>query len=498
MMEELHRRIYRREKNLDAAIKAWDFEWKIDSRDLVRLSENSILVADAKRGIELWKKASGKWRYTRTLAGGIEAYRLLKRGKLLYAFVREERKGRFIIRYRIAEKVDSFLEKLLEKHPEYCTEISTMEELHRRIYRREKNLDAAIKAWDFEWKIDSRDLVRLSENEILVADAKRGIELWKLEAGRWRYMRTLAGGIEAYRLLKRGKLLYAFVREERKGRFIIRYRIDPRKAALTEESRMKSRSFSDWDATKNGELLFLADRYGGVTLADFRDLRHPDRRKALGVGRDNYTNDLLWDAARTRLYAATRRGLLTCTLDAKALRCENNLLDYPYGPDRTHRCRLRDGGVHCEDPVPPRSLLGVVQLTKNKLLGIKSHDKGKRTLLALFDTENAMGIKPTILENRVIDLTMKGANYLSASHPQNALKAGPHLYLPTKDSLAVIDENLTLEGCLPSGRIYRLLPLAPDRLLAAQGKKGIRLLTIQEPRLSACDKMQKNSVTKDR
>ena len=378
----------------------------------------------------------------------------------------EERPSRMLWTRR--EKLEGILERLAEgrdeEHPDPCGEELDTEAIHRLVYRDSRTVEEAAEKWNFILRRSSRDLLLLDADRALVADSERGIELWRRTPKGWRYRRTLYGAEGAYRLLRRGELLYALLRRMNRGYFLVRFRFDPAAPSLGELSRIRPHNggeMREWDADASGTRLFLANGYSGILLVDFRDPAHPEIHRATGLGSRNVrADDLLWDGKRQRLYAATSRGLQSCTLNREgALRCENFFPARPVRPER---------------PRPPKSLLALVAPDSRFLLGIRRLREANATAFSLYDRNVTDGAMPAYLREIPIDLSLDSSNYHSATHPENARYNGREILLPTRNGLALIGTELRLRGCVDTGRIYRFVPLGEERILAAQGSEGIR------------------------
>jgi len=378
----------------------------------------------------------------------------------------EERPDRMLWTQR--EKLEGILERLAEgrdeEHPDPCGEELDTEAIHHLVYRGGRTVEEAAERWDFLLRRSSRDLLLLDADRALVADGERGIELWRRAPKGWRYRRTLYGAEGACRLLRRGELLYALLHRMNHGYFLARFRFDPAAPSLGEISRIRmphGGRFPEWEADASGELLFLADGYGGIGLVDFRDPLHPSLRRASGLGgRNVWANDLLWDGKRQRLYAATSRGLQSCTLDPGGdLRCENYFPARPLSPER---------------PRPPKNLQALVAPDARFLLGIRRLRESNATALSLYDRNVSGGKMPVYIREVPLALSLSGSDILSATHPENARYNGREILLPTRNGLALVGTELRLRGCVDTGRIYRFVPLGEERILAAQGSEGIR------------------------
>jgi hypothetical protein len=248
------------------------------------------------------------------------------------------------------------------------------------------------------------------------------------------------------------------------GYFLARFRFDPAAPSLGEISRFRmphGGRFPEWEADASGELLFLADGYGGILLVDFRDPIHPALRRASGLGgRNVWANDLLWDGKRQRLYGATSRGLQSCTLnEGENLHCENY-----FSSDL----------ISSKRPKVPKNLQALVAPDARFLLGIRRLRESNATALSLYDRDVSGGKMPVYIREVPIDLSLAGSNILSATHPENARYNGREILLPTRNGLALVGTELRLRGCVDTGRIYRFVPLGAERILAAQGSEGIR------------------------
>ena len=378
------------------------------------------------------------------------------------------------------EKLEEILRQLAEgrddDHPDPCKEEPDTREIHRLVYRGGRTIGEAIEKWSFILRRDSRDLLALDADRILVADGERGIELWHRTKKGWRYLRTLCGEEGAIRLLRRGEKLYALLHRINRGYFLARFRFDSKEPSLVETSRIRMNNggnMRDWDADASGEHLFLAAGYSGVLLVDFSDPEHPTISRASGLGSRNASaKDLLWDEKRRRLYCATNMGLQSCILDsAEKLVCKNY---FSHIYDDKYRRRLINGVVHYGEPIEPNNLLGVVALDSRLLLGIDYLVEKNATSFSLYDRNVGEGEMPEYLGKIELKLPMTACNHLSASYPQNALCNGCAILMPTMKRLAVIAPWPNLRGCLETGAISRFIPLGGERIIAAQRKEGIR------------------------
>jgi hypothetical protein len=365
------------------------------------------------------------------------------------------------------ERLDGIIDKLVagkdDDHPDPCGEKLDTRQIRRLVYRGAESPVDASERWSFLTRRNSRDLLLLDTDRAVVADAERGIELWRHTDRGWRYARTLAGGEGAWRLLRRGTTLYTVLRNQGEGWHLVRFNFDPGTAGLREVSRLrydKLGEMMDWDANRNGTLLFLANGYAGVVTVDYRDPSRPKLTEKLLARRNNWTNDLLWDRSRQRLYAATRHGLGIC--------------------------RKETGALRCDAPIPPANLLSLVPLDDRRILLFKRGADFNHTVPVLFRPEASGGERFRPFPGGSLSFSVHGYNYLSASHPQNARFDGTRLLLPNLRQLAVLDENLTLLGCLDTGRIYRFVPLDATQILAAQGSEGIREWNLEKAHPARC------------
>jgi hypothetical protein len=212
----------------------------------------------------------------------------------------------------------------------------------------------------------------------------------------------------------------------------------------------------EWDADATGSYLFLANGYGGILVVDYRDPASAAIHRAVGLGgRNVWANDLWWDAKRRRLYAATSRGLQCCALECEdLLRCEN------FFPPRP----IRRAG-----PNPPKTLRGVVAKDTRYLLGLRALWKQKAVAVSLYDRDRTdSGAMPAFLGEANVPLPPGGVGM------RNVRYDGERVLIPTRRGLAIVDSDSRLLGCVDTAKIYRFVLRGRERIVAAQGEKGIR------------------------
>ena len=392
------------------------------------------------------------------------------------------------------EKLDAFTEMLAagkdEEHPDPCSRDLDSAAIHRLIYGGGTTIADAAKHWSFLTHRNSRDLLILDEQRVLVADANRGIELWHRTSKGWRYARTLDDHPGAWRLLRRGSLLYVYFTGLEIHDRIVRYRLDPATGTLREEGNLPTRwinTFKEWDADAAGERLFVAIGYSGVKMIDFHDPRHPRRVPTVGQRIDDWSNDLIWDERRGRLYGATRRGLLLCIPHSGRLECDDPLRGYRYLRRRKRFCLVRNGTPDCNATVPPRTFRALLLPDPDTLLALNVQSGSYQARLYRYPTDERLLKTPRfpLTEHRV-SFSLKGLFNIIAFFPQNVGLVRRTILLPGENGIALVELDGTLKGCLDTGKIYRFLPYKTDKILAAQGREGIREWDLSRATFNGC------------
>ena len=377
---------------------------------------------------------------------------------------------RYEYRYRpypTGERIDKALETMVKEG--YCGKVHDFESFRRSFYRKRENLDRSLSRWEFDRKLDTRDILPWDDHTLLVADGARGAELWEKEHGKWHYAKTLDdhfGG--AVRIARHGAYVDVYYASlERPDDAVAHYRYDPDRRALIRLSQIDIDgriSFKDWSSDASGEHLFLAGGYSYVIRIDWPKTRGGTVEKHHAGSRypNDWANDVAWSEETRRLYLATSHGVAFCD--------DDSFDEY--------------GANLCDTlPVAPHAQ-GLLTLPGGRLLVVS--DANSSALLRLFESNDT---KLRLLRRHMESFSLKGSHDISVAYPQTLLRFEDKILLPNAEAIEILHENLSSLGCLDTGKFFHFAVFDNHTLLLARGKKGID--TLDWSRRVACDTITK-------
>ncbi len=186
----------------------------------------------------------------------------------------------------IDELYNIFLDRYLEKYIASHIEIETKEKewlnkllktsknpLYTLYIKNEISLQDIYNKNKFNNSLSSADLI-YENNNLFVADSKRGIELWNMEENRTKFIKTLNNKYnKVYHIEKINNLIYATGEKRFKNYFII-YKYNKKSKSLIEISNIEigNSNVKEWKFYNNNKNIALACGYGGLYILDISDV----------------------------------------------------------------------------------------------------------------------------------------------------------------------------------------------------------------------------------
>ncbi len=175
--------------------------------------------------------------------------------------------------------LDRYLEKYIASHIEIETE---KKKWLNKLLKTSKNplyIKDEISLQDiynknkFNNSLSTADLI-YENNNLFVADSKRGIELWSMEENRTKFIKTLNNKYnKVLHIEKINNLIYATGKKRFKNYFII-YKYNKESKSLIEISNIEigNSNVKEWKFYNNNKNIALACGYGGLYILDISDV----------------------------------------------------------------------------------------------------------------------------------------------------------------------------------------------------------------------------------
>ena len=346
-----------------------------------------------------------------------------------------------------------FLKRKQKEEESWLTQItkSSPLEIYKQFSLGNITLEGIAKEHNFRASIATYDVV-LENEELIVADGKRGIELWKREnASEVTFLKTLTNNYKVHRIQRLGNLLFVAAHGKKKNSYFLIFAYDEKTKTLKELDKVKIALYSkiqDWSFFNNGNKVAVVYGYDKMALLD---LSEPQNIKIIFKRSDrsnNYSIDIAVNEETNTLYELTKKGLNIFDI-------KNNLIS-KIRMDRSFK-----------------GYKGLIIDKKEKALYTLNITWRNGSFFLEYNLDDPYN--PKFISSKAIDIDLFVRDGKLFAHPEKMKIYKNKFYIPTINKICVLDRKMNVVRIIDAPGIKQFYFLE-NKILCACGKNGLLLI----------------------